>query len=109
MDHETAEEVGQSLVKSLDQENLKKCGKTCWTVVQDRCERIATLFRQHPTEQGTTYGQHFLKASVMACQMAKGSTVLFIHAVFPFWFERTGSDTVDQLYDEIHSKKKKLE
>lgn len=109
MDHETAEEVGQSLVKSLDQDNLKECGKTCWTVVQDRCERIAALFRQHPTEQGTTYGQHFLKASVMACQMAKGSTVLFIHAVFPFWFERTGSDTVDQLYDEIHSKKKKLE
>lgn len=109
MDQETAQEVGQSLSRSLDQENLKKCAKTCWTVVQDRCERIAELFRQHPTEQGMTYGQHFLRASAMACQMAKGSTALFIHAVFPFWFQHTGSDTVDQLHTEIHAAKEKTE
>ena len=109
MDHESAEEVGQSVAKTLSQENLKECGKTCWTAVQDRAARLVALFRQHPTEQGTTYGQHFLKASAMACQMAKGSTVLFVHAVFPFWFQRTGSDTVDQLHTEIHAAKEKAE
>jgi hypothetical protein len=109
MDHESAEAVGQSVGKTLSQENLKECGKTCWTIVQDRCARLVALFRQHPTEQGTTYGGHFLRASVMACHMAKGSTALFIHAVFPFWFQSTGSDTVDQLHTEIHSKKRKLE
>jgi hypothetical protein len=45
----------------------------------------------------------------MACQMAKGSTALFIHAVFPFWFQRTGSDTVNQLHEEIHAAKEKTE
>jgi len=108
MDQETAQEVGQSLGQSLNQENMKKCAKTCWTVVQDRCQRIVELFRQHPTEQGLTYGQHALKAGTMSLQMAKGSTALFLHAVFPFWFQHTGSDTVDQLHDEIHLKKKKL-
>ena len=109
MDHETVEEVGQSLSKTLEQDNLKKCTKTCWTVVCDRYQRIAELFRQHPTEQGITYGQHFMKASMMACHMAKGSTALFIHAVFPFWFQRTGSDTIDQLHTEIHAEKEKTE
>jgi len=109
MDHESAEAVGQSVGKTLSRENLKECGKTCWTIVQDRCSRLVALFRQHPTEQGTTYGQHFLRASTMACQMAKGSTVLFIHAVFPFWFQSTGSDTVNQLHTEIHATKRKLE
>ncbi len=108
MDHESAEAVGQSVGKTLSRENLKECGKTCWTIVQDRCSRLVALFRQHPTEQGTTYGQHFLRASTMACQMAKGSTVLFIHAVFPFWFQSTGSDTVNQLHTEIHATKRKL-
>jgi hypothetical protein len=109
MDHESAEAVGQSVGKTLSRENIKECGKTCWTIVQDRCSRLVALFRQHPTEQGTTYGQHFLRASVMACQMAKGSTVLFIHAVFPFWFQSTGSDTINELHTEIHATKRKLE
>jgi hypothetical protein len=109
MDHESAEAVGQSVGKTLSRENFKECGKTCWTIVQDRCSRLVALFRQHPTEQGTTYGQHFLRASTMACQMAKGSTVLFIHAVFPFWFQSTGSDTINELHTEIHATKRKLE
>jgi hypothetical protein len=55
-----------------------------------------------------TYAGHALQALRRAIRMGKGAIGLCIHSVFPFLCEKTGTKAVEQLYEEIHSKKKEL-
>ena len=56
------------------------------------------LFTRHPASIGETYGQHFAHASGFGWAMLTGGFACFVHAVFPWLCERTGSDTIRQLY-----------
>lgn len=56
------------------------------------------LFLKHPEENGMSYFQHFFRALGMSCKMFFGSIVLIIHAFYPYFFEKTGSDLIKSLY-----------
>jgi hypothetical protein len=54
-------------------------------------------FTRHPVEIGESYGEHFGTAARFGLKMIGGGLACLVHAVFPFWFERTGSETVREL------------
>lgn len=49
-------------------------------------------FTEHPHSVGETYFQHLVFASIFGFRMLIGGFACLIHAVFPFWFKKTGSD-----------------
>lgn len=53
---------------------------------------------RHLDEVGETYGEHSGKAASFGLRMVGGGIACLIHAVFPFLFERAGSDTVRRLH-----------
>jgi uncharacterized protein DUF6356 len=61
-------------------------------------------FTRHPSEVGETYFQHMAAAAGVGLRMAGGAVACFVHAVFPFLFVRTGSDTIDRLHRRIHKR-----
>ena len=61
-------------------------------------------FTRHPHEVGETYVEHLGVATRVGLRMAAGAMACFVHALFPFLFVRTGSETIDQLYRQIHKR-----
>ena len=59
-------------------------------------------FTRHPSEVGESYGEHFRHASGFGFRMIAGGLACIVHAVFPFWFERTGSRTMDDLHRRMN-------
>jgi len=51
-------------------------------------------FTNHPHSVGETYFQHFVFASIFGFRMLIGGCACLIHAVFPFWFQKTGSNYI---------------
>jgi hypothetical protein len=58
-------------------------------------------FTRHPTELGESYGEHFATAAGFGFRMIVGGVACLIHALCPFLFERTGSQTVRDLNDTL--------
>jgi hypothetical protein len=57
-------------------------------------QSIIDLFTHHPRENGVSYVQHMI-ISLNLCQtFAIASIQSFIHALFPFIFETSSTDTV---------------
>lgn len=56
-----------------------------------------TLFTAHPRKVNETYVEHFFIAARIGLQMVGAGLACLIHAVFPFWFERTASETIFKL------------
>ena len=61
-----------------------------------------TPFTRHPEEVGESYGEHFRHASGFGLRMMAGGLACIVHAIFPFWFERTGSRTMDELHRRMN-------
>ena len=59
---------------------------------------IQRLFNEHPASVGETYWEHLLRASWFAGKMLMGAGACFVHALLPFLFVRTGSETIQQLH-----------
>ena len=59
-------------------------------------------FTRHPGEVGESYGEHFRNASGFGLRMVAGGIACIVHAIFPFWFERTGSRTMDALHRRMN-------
>ena len=57
----------------------------------------ANPFTRHPREIGESYGAHFGTAFGFGLKMVGGGIACMIHAICPFLFERTGSETVRSL------------
>ena len=58
-------------------------------------------FTRHPTEIGESYGEHFRSASGFGLKMVAGGFACLVHAIFPFWFEQTGSRTMAKLHKRM--------
>jgi len=56
------------------------------------------LFTEHPASVGETYWGHLCRASWFSGKMLLGAGACFIHALLPFLFVRTGSQTISQLH-----------
>lgn len=50
------------------------------------------LFTTHPRSIGETYFEHLVFASSFGFHMLRAGSACLIHAIFPFVFERTGSN-----------------
>lgn len=61
-------------------------------------------FTNHPSEVGETYFQHMAVASRVGARMAVGAAACFVHAIFPFLCQRTGSRTIEQLHRQVHKR-----
>jgi hypothetical protein len=54
-------------------------------------------FTEHPESVGETYFEHMASASGFAATMAAGAVACFLHGIFPFAFEMSGSRRIDEL------------
>ena len=61
-------------------------------------------FTRHPREVGESYFEHMGVAARVGVQMTVGAFACFVHAVFPFLFVRTGSETIEKLHRKIHKR-----
>jgi len=69
---------------------------------------IQRLFNEHPASVGETYWQHLLRASWFAGKMLMGAGACFIHALLPFLFEKTGSQTITQLHAAMVTNRRRV-
>ena len=70
---------------------------------------IKRLFTEHPATVGETYGQHFVSAMGFTLTMFRATFCCLIHAIFPFLFEKTGSDLIAELYNRMITNRSRLE
>ncbi|WP_129790643.1 DUF6356 family protein [Sphingosinicella sp. CPCC 101087] len=61
-------------------------------------------FTRHPREVGETYFEHMGVAARVGLRLAAGALACFVHAIFPFLCERTGSRTIEKLHRQIHGR-----
>jgi hypothetical protein len=58
-------------------------------------------FTAHPRSVGESYTEHFGVAMSFAVAMIAGGLACAVHAVLPFMFKRTGSQTIRRLHDRM--------
>ena len=59
------------------------------------------LFTEHPASVGESYWAHLAGASWFAGKMLLGAGACLVHAICPFVFVKTGSQTITLLYTEM--------
>ena len=62
---------------------------------------MTNLFTAHPDTVGETYFQHMYSASSFGIKMFGAAFCCFVHALFPFMFEKTGSRIIAGLHDRM--------
>lgn len=58
-------------------------------------------FNRHPSSVGETYGEHLAQASGFGMTMITAGAACLVHAIFPFWFEKTASHCVQRLHAQM--------
>jgi len=58
-------------------------------------------FTQHPEAVGESYLEHLGQASSFAGSMAVGAACCFLHGLFPFAFQSSGSRRIRELYERM--------
>jgi hypothetical protein len=58
-------------------------------------------FTDHPTEIGESYGQHLIHAGASGFRLVGSGLACLVHAVFPFLFVHTASETVKSMHRGI--------
>lgn len=53
---------------------------------------MTNFFTKHPHQMGESYWQHFICATKFGIKMIFAGTACLIHAIFPFLFQKTGSN-----------------
>jgi len=60
-----------------------------------------SLFTDHPASVGETYFQHMGAASSFGSRMILAGLACMVHGLLPFLFTKTGSHTVELLYQHM--------
>ena len=66
-------------------------------------------FTRHPHSVDETYAEHMAFAWSFAFPMLLGGLACFVHGVFPFLFETTGSRCVKLLHTRIANRARKAD
>lgn len=69
--------------------------------------KLARVFTAHPAAVGETYVQHMAHAGAFGARMLFAGIACLVHAVFPFSFINTGSDSVRQLHDVLSTRRQR--
>jgi hypothetical protein len=67
---------------------------------------LRRLFTEHPASVGESYFRHLWVASGFAARMLIGAIACFLHALFPFAFEYTGSNCINSLHEQMVTKRR---
>ena len=67
--------------------------------------KVVQQFNAHPNDYDQTYLQHMSDAMEYGMTSCISGAVFMTHAVFPFLFEKTGSDMINNLNSKIEKKK----
>ena len=59
---------------------------------------MVRLFTEHPATVGETYTEHMGSAFSFGSEMVVCGIACLLHGIFPFVFEKTGSDAVRRLH-----------
>lgn len=70
---------------------------------------MKNIFTKHPHSIGETYLQHFKFASCFGLNMLMGGFACLLHAIFPFIFQKTGSNLLLKMTHHFISRMPKLE
>jgi hypothetical protein len=70
---------------------------------------IRRLFNEHPASVDETYVEHFFVASSFSLRMFFASLACLVHAVLPFMFVKTGSETIETLYGRMVANRRQFE
>lgn len=77
-------------------EMLKKLSRDCLKRILSRLDQV-----DHVKTRNITYCEHFLLATYMGVDMIKGGVMLMVHAVFPNYFQSSGSDIIRSLHKKL--------
>lgn len=66
--------------------------------------KFARVFTAHPASVGETYAQHMAHAGTFGARMVFAGLACLVHAILPFSFINTGSNTVRQLHDALSTR-----
>jgi hypothetical protein len=59
------------------------------------------IFTEHPRSIGETYLQHLSFALRTGLKMTIGGIACMIHGIFPFLFQKTGSQMLEKLHGDF--------
>jgi len=59
------------------------------------------LFTSHPQSVGESYTEHLCSATGFGLTMLVAGFACLLHGLFPFWFERTGSNAILRLHERM--------
>ena len=62
---------------------------------------ITEKFTEHPASVGETYFEHLRSATSFSGRMVLGAAACFLHGVFPFLCQKTGSRQITELHDRM--------
>ena len=65
-------------------------------------------FTDHPETVGETYTEHFSSAMGFSLSLFKAAFCCGVHAIFPFMFEKTGSESITTLHDRMVTNRSRL-
>lgn len=64
-------------------------------------DQMTSQLGKHLQDVGETYDEHFVHAGRYGLVLIGAGLACLVHAVFPFLFERTGSQCISKLYDHM--------
>jgi hypothetical protein len=74
--------------------------------VSDLVGRCATRLTRHLNENNQTYFEHLRDAWGYSLRSGLAMAFFFVHGLFPFTFEHTGSDLVKEIQDIVDEKQR---
>ena len=63
--------------------------------------KTPALFTRHPASVGESYAGHLRSAGGFGLTMLVAGLACLLHGLFPFLFERTGSEAIRRLYERM--------
>lgn len=70
---------------------------------------MKNIFTEHPDSVGESYFTHLKFACFFAVNMLGAGLACFVHGIFPFLFETTGSDILIKMMHKIIERKPDME
>ena len=67
---------------------------------------MKNIFTEHPKSVGESYLKHFGKALSFSLLLLSLSLKALVHAILPFLYEKTVSERIKMLSDEMQARKK---
>ena len=85
----------------LEKTNKDVVIKKCNDCLKQTLETIQQKFQDHPSKNNMSYKEHMKRAFGLGILSTKAATCFFIHAIIPFVFETTGSETITEINSKL--------